>query len=113
MRNRTATRDRATVDKAADRTVRAHIEHVKSLSAALNKAADTYLAEHQLSEAEGRWEEDFAANVAEASREFHRTLADSSKRVSDIYFGQEESESVVEPVKTAEERPRRREPSAQ
>jgi len=81
-----------TQDELAKRGVLSHMEHIKSISEALTKAVDTYLAEQKSSEAEGDWQDDFAFNVTEASKEFHRSASASQKKVHDIYFAEDKKE---------------------
>lgn len=99
---RTAREDRAATAK---RGVLAHIELVRSFGDALIRAADTYLEEHRISEAESDWREDFPANIGESNKEFHRALAESMNRVSDVFFGRrgetDEYEAAPSPGQTA------------
>jgi hypothetical protein len=78
---------RESPEDLAKRGVLAHMEHLRALGEALIKAVNTYIAAHQASEATSDWRDDFASNVAEATREFHRSLSASSKAVVDTYFG--------------------------
>jgi hypothetical protein len=78
---------RETRAATAKRGVLAHIELVRSFGEALIRAADTYVTQHRISEAESDWRDDFPANLAEANKEFHRALAESMNRVSETFFG--------------------------
>jgi hypothetical protein len=82
------------------RGVLAHAEHLKSFSEALTKAVDTYLVGHAVSESVTDWRDDFANNIAEASKEFHRSLASSSRKVADIYFGEDEPNTATKTTST-------------
>jgi hypothetical protein len=86
-----------TQDELAKRGVLSHMEHIKSIGEALTKAVDTYLAGQKTSEAEGDWEDDFAFNVTEASKEFHRSASASQKKVHDIYFAEDKKEPTTKP----------------
>lgn len=88
----------ASQNELARRGVLAHAEHVKSLSEALSKAVDTYLLGHTASDAVADWRDEFSKNVSEASKEFHRTLARSSKKVADVYFGEDEPSVETKPT---------------
>ena len=90
---RRAAKPRETADDAARRAVLAHMEHVRSVGQALVTAAGTYLSAHKAAEADGRWDDEFSQNVEQASREFHRALANSSTRAYDIYFGRDDGEA--------------------
>jgi hypothetical protein len=80
----------ASQNELGRRGVLAHAEHLKSFSEALTKAVDTYLIGHTLSEATTDWRDEFTNNISEASKEFHRSLAKSSRKVADVYFGEDE-----------------------
>jgi hypothetical protein len=77
-------------NELARRGVLAHAEHLKSFGEALTKAVDTYLVGHTVSESVTDWRDELANNISEASKEFHRSLARSSKKVADVYFGEDE-----------------------
>jgi hypothetical protein len=77
-----------------------HVQHLKSFGQALAKAADTYIVGHKASEASADWRDDFAANVGEASKEFHRTMAAEAKKVADVYFGEAEPTTETKHVPT-------------
>lgn len=66
------------------------MEHVRSLGEALTSAAATYTTEHKVSENVTDWRDEFSRNLSEAVKEFHRTLSASSRRVSDVYFGEDD-----------------------
>jgi hypothetical protein len=84
-----AVKRRESADDLAKRGVLAHMEHLRAFGEALIKAVNTYIAGHQASETTSDWRDDFAANVSEATREFHRSLSASSRAVVDAYFGEE------------------------
>jgi len=91
---RSAGEDRAATAK---RGVLAHIELVRSFGEALIRGADAYLAEHRISEAESNWRDDFPANIGEANKEFHRALAESMNRVSEVFFERSEARRYEPP----------------
>jgi len=76
--------------EAGSRGILAHMEHLKAVGQALTKAADTYIAAHRASDLEGDWRDDLDQNLAKASRELHRTLSAGSRKVVDVYFGEED-----------------------
>jgi hypothetical protein len=84
-------------NELARRAALGHVQHLKSFGQALTKAAETYVTEHNASEAASDWRDDFRRNLGEANKEFHRSLAAESKKVADVYFG--EAEPVVEGTK--------------
>jgi hypothetical protein len=67
-----------------------HMQHLKSFGVALSKAAETYISQHQSSEASADWRDDFGRNLEEANKEFHRTLAAEASKVADVYYGETE-----------------------
>lgn len=89
-------RSRESQEEVARRTVLANMEHIRSIGEALVRAADTYSTEHKAADASGDWRDDFARNLDEAIKEFHRSLAASAKRVADVYYSSDrEEESPV------------------
>jgi hypothetical protein len=80
-------KNRVSRDDADERAVQAHTEHVRSLGAALTRAADTFMTQHRASELESDWRDDLGRNVAEAIKQFHNDVADTSTRVHDINSG--------------------------
>jgi hypothetical protein len=74
-------------EEEARRSALAHVEHVRSLGEALTKAANTYIAGQEASQAESEngWREDLATNLGDAVDEFHRSLAEAPKRILDVY----------------------------
>jgi phage terminase small subunit len=93
-------RARATQDEQSRKSVLGHVEHLRSIGEAFIRAADTYVTEHQISDAESDWQTDFSRNISEAGKEFHRAIAESSVRVQDIFFGTSEdvAESEAPPI---------------
>lgn len=84
----------------AKRGVLAHVEHIRSVGEALTKAVDTFMIKQKASESMTDWRDDFADNVSESSKEFHRTLANSVSKVADIYFGEDENLEDIRPRTT-------------
>ena len=84
------TRGNESQAEMARRGVLGHIQHLKSFGEAITKAADTYLTGHKASEAASDWRDNLPQNLADANREFHRTLAAEAKTVADVYFGDTE-----------------------
>jgi hypothetical protein len=76
------------------RTILAHVEHLRSIGEALTRAADTYMAGHNASQAESEhgWREDLAINIGDAIDEFHRSLAEVPRRTLDRYLAEDEDE---------------------
>jgi len=92
----TARRERTIQEEAARRGVLGHMQHLRSFGLALVKAADTFLNEQETSEATSDWRDDLERNLAEANKEFHRTLAAEAKKVVDVYFGEAEPDTGPE-----------------
>lgn len=83
----TARAVRESRDAAAKRGVLSHMELVRSFGEALIRAADTFVTQQRISEAESDWRDDLPFNIGEANREFHRALGESMNRVSEVFFG--------------------------
>jgi hypothetical protein len=74
-------------EEADERAVLAHTDHVRSIGAALTRAADVFMTQHRASELEGDWRDDLGRNVAEAIKQFHNDISDASIRAHDIESG--------------------------
>jgi hypothetical protein len=74
--------------------VLSHVEHLKSISEALTRAVDTYMAGHNASQAESEhgWREDLVVNVQDAVDEFHRSLSEAPRRTLDIYLAEDKEQ---------------------
>jgi len=79
------------------RGILSHMEHLRSLGEALTRAVDTYTAGHNasLAESENGWREDLTVNLGDAADEFHKSLAEVPRRVTDVYLSDKPEETLA------------------
>jgi len=79
-------------DDMPKRTILAHMEYFKAVSEALTKALDCHIGEHNGSEEENGWLDDFSTSVSKAGKELFTSLASAPQKAVDKYFEEEAKE---------------------